>query len=493
VWKFDGNSWTEVGPAVERAGIESKIEYFNGDIYLALSEELHFFQNDRGISLRKYDGGAWSNVGDPLLAEGFGWPGNIAYYNGEPYVSYLIYGGGSSGQANVKKFDGTSWVQVGASNFNTASGGGTAWFQDIEFSASGILYIAYQDTNGNDGLNVMKFEGGSWVQVGGTNFASSFWLDMEFDGDTPYVGFENIGSTAGRGASVVTFNGASWEYVGDEVFSPASAYGTNFDISSGGVLRMAFVDAGASQGTTVMELRSADGDGDGIDDDVDNCPSVANPGQENNDGDSEGDVCDLDDDNDGVEDGEDAFPNDPSESSDNDNDGIGDNADNDDDNDGHSDDDETACGSDPLDANSVCEEEDELIATCGGYEVYRDANGQYSAPDFNGTLIVGNDYRNHIRGTHGDDLILGLGGNDKIDGKKGNDIICGGDGDDWLKGHKGDDMIFGEDGRDKLFGHHGNDLLDGGSDYDSCDGHHGSDTLTNCERTRKDKRKKGHH
>ena len=53
----------------------------------------------------------------------------------------------------------------------------------------------------------------------------------------------------------------------------------------------------------------ADDDNDGINDDVDNCSLNANPGQENNDGDAQGDACDPDDDNnDGVDDVDDAFP-----------------------------------------------------------------------------------------------------------------------------------------------------------------------------------------
>jgi len=32
----------------------------------------------------------------------------------------------------------------------------------------------------------------------------------------------------------------------------------------------------------------------------DNCPLIANPGQENNDCDAKGDVCDPDDDNDAI-------------------------------------------------------------------------------------------------------------------------------------------------------------------------------------------------
>ncbi|MCE7938147.1 hypothetical protein DCC79_07230 [bacterium] len=52
----------------------------------------------------------------------------------------------------------------------------------------------------------------------------------------------------------------------------------------------------------------ADRDGDGIDDDEDNCPAVSNADQGDYDGDGDGDACDADDDNDGVLDGDDAYP-----------------------------------------------------------------------------------------------------------------------------------------------------------------------------------------
>ncbi len=60
----------------------------------------------------------------------------------------------------------------------------------------------------------------------------------------------------------------------------------------------------------------------------------------------------FDIDGDGVEDGLDAFPQNPSESKDSDNDGIGNNADPDDDNDGVSDDEEVLVGTDPLNSDS---------------------------------------------------------------------------------------------------------------------------------------------
>ncbi|HEY0737308.1 MAG TPA: thrombospondin type 3 repeat-containing protein [Herpetosiphonaceae bacterium] len=79
---------------------------------------------------------------------------------------------------------------------------------------------------------------------------------------------------------------------------------------------------------------SSDVDGDGVADGSDNCPAVSNASQLDTDSDGQGNACDSDDDNDGVLDGDDAFPLNATESVDTDQDGIGNNADTDDDNDG---------------------------------------------------------------------------------------------------------------------------------------------------------------
>ena len=93
---------------------------------------------------------------------------------------------------------------------------------------------------------------------------------------------------------------------------------------------------GASDYQEVMVARTnpTDRDNDGISDAVDNCPTVANANQLNADGDTQGNACDADDDNDGVLDVSDAFPTNAAESVDTDGDGIGNNADTDDDGDG---------------------------------------------------------------------------------------------------------------------------------------------------------------
>ena len=72
-------------------------------------------------------------------------------------------------------------------------------------------------------------------------------------------------------------------------------------------------------------FRYADIDEDGVDDDDDNCVLVANPSQDDTDGDTQGNACDGDDDDDGIGDADDVCPDvtDP-EQNDADGDGIGD-------------------------------------------------------------------------------------------------------------------------------------------------------------------------
>ncbi len=112
-----------------------------------------------------------------------------------------------------------------------------------------------------------------------------------------------------------------------------------------------------------------DSDKDGIDNANDNCPVHYNPTQSNIDGDARGDACDKDKDGDGVENDQDAFPEDANETLDTDGDGIGNNADTDDDNDGVNDDADAF----PLDATETKDTDED--GTGDNADTDRDGDG----------------------------------------------------------------------------------------------------------------------
>jgi hypothetical protein len=112
----------------------------------------------------------------------------------------------------------------------------------------------------------------------------------------------------------------------------------NVDVSTVGTYSVKYnvTDGNGNEAVEVtrnVAVVDTDTDDDGILDLNDNCVNVANPDQLDTDQDAIGDVCDPDDDNDGVTDILDAFPLDAAESMDTDLDGIGNNADVDDDGD----------------------------------------------------------------------------------------------------------------------------------------------------------------
>lgn len=92
-------------------------------------------------------------------------------------------------------------------------------------------------------------------------------------------------------------------------------------------------------------------------------------------------------------------------------------------------------------------------------------------------ILVGDDSENKIDAGKGDDTISGRGGKDHIKGEEGNDLIDGGSGADKIDGGKGDDTIAGGDGNDDIKGGDGNDYIEGNSGNDKIDAGKGDNTV----------------
>lgn len=95
----------------------------------------------------------------------------------------------------------------------------------------------------------------------------------------------------------------------------------------------------------------------------------------------------------------------------------------------------------------------------------------------------------------GADIVRGQGGNDLIRGQAGDDRLVGGAGDDTLKGGGGADRLIGNRGEDNLRGGGGADTLkgglsddvltgNGGADLFQFAGRHGNDVITDFQLNR---------
>jgi Ca2+-binding RTX toxin-like protein len=86
------------------------------------------------------------------------------------------------------------------------------------------------------------------------------------------------------------------------------------------------------------------------------------------------------------------------------------------------------------------------------------------------SLVKGTAGNDNLIGGSGKQIIKGLGGNDRISDLSGDDIICGGPGDDTLSGGGGNDLLLGGTGNDSLDGSSGTDTgydADSGTRYTS--------------------------
>jgi hypothetical protein len=248
VMKFNGAGWEYVGiegfSAFQAANLSIAIDA-GGTPYVVYSDDSGFLFSK--ATVKKYDGSTWVNVGAPRFSEGnAGWTSIAIDASGTPYVAYQD--DSNAKKATVMKFNGSSWIAVGGVGFSA----GEADFTSIAIDTGGTPYVLYEDHGKDDKATVMKYSAGNWVTVGIPGFSAGavYWPSIAIDPfGTPYVAYQDSVDT--DYATVMKFNGSDWVTVGLEGFSAGEAFYTSIAINGQGTPFIGYDDAGVGAATVV--------------------------------------------------------------------------------------------------------------------------------------------------------------------------------------------------------------------------------------------------
>jgi VCBS repeat-containing protein len=120
---------------------------------------------------------------------------------------------------------------------------------------------------------------------------------------------------------------------------------------------------------------------------------------------------------------------------------------------------------------------DTMYGSLGNDSIQGGAGGDSLYGQGGDDTLDGGSENDFLYGGDGNDTLLGGAGADQLHGEAGNDTLEGMEGDDNLNGNDGGDILRGGFGGDTLNGGNGADLLEGGADNDALNGGADNDTL----------------
>lgn len=162
--QFNGTSWSLLPNVTTSAA-----NYHASAV--SPSNVLFTFGGQNSGTVQRYINGAWEQVGNTGFSNGATFAEMVIGSDQKVYTC-SISGGVRVYQNNTSAATTDAWSLVGGSIVD-ASSSSEQYTSDIAIDGNNNLYVAYVSSSANgQKLNVKKFEGNAWVQLGQANFSS---------------------------------------------------------------------------------------------------------------------------------------------------------------------------------------------------------------------------------------------------------------------------------------------------------------------------------
>jgi hypothetical protein len=220
VWQWNGSSWTKIGgDGINGSWDDQTFE----DVYSLATDGTNLYAglgiNAGDAEVWRWDGTTWTKIGGDAINSSwqvstFEIVGSLDYFG-----SYLYAGlGTSANDAEVWRWNGTSWTKIGGDSLNSG------WTTNFEFVAAltndGSNLYAGIGTSAND-AEVWRWNGSSWAQIGGDSLNSGWTTNFETVRSLRYIDgtlYAGLGDTAGD-ADFWAWNGTSWTQIGGDAIN----------------------------------------------------------------------------------------------------------------------------------------------------------------------------------------------------------------------------------------------------------------------------------
>lgn len=241
VMKFNGVNWTNVGNTNVSFPTLSSIDLEiapNNTPYIA-------YAKNQKVAVMKFNGTNWTNVGNAGISAKMYTPALIIDTNNVPYVAY----GDENNGTNIMKFNGTNWNNIANTNFS----GTTDYDQFLINDSNNNLYVSYRNVNN---ISVIKFDGTNVESIGNPNFTSvngyaDYNSSLVVYDDIIYIAYSD--KTNSGKLNVMKFNGNSWEQVGSPALSTGRVDSVNMTVSDTGILYVVYSDVDNGSKATVIK------------------------------------------------------------------------------------------------------------------------------------------------------------------------------------------------------------------------------------------------